>query len=66
MQKNIIYILFAVVFAGMIFQSCQDDPRFPDPGFEIEDQRIEIRRDTADFYDIKMKMKVPNGVQQSI
>ncbi|CAM1339511.1 hypothetical protein [Tenacibaculum aestuarii] len=64
MQKNIIYILFAVVFAGMIFQSCQDDPRFPDPGFEIEDQRIEIRRDTADFYDIKMKMNVPNGVQR--
>ncbi|MCH4551455.1 hypothetical protein [Aestuariibaculum lutulentum] len=58
------YIYSAVLgLLGLaMFQACQSDPVFPDPGFEIGDQRVEVRRDTADYYDISFKMNVPNGV----
>lgn len=60
MKKNILYLLLILMVA---FQACQDDPAFPDPNFEIQDQRVTVRRDTADFYTISMNMNVPNGVQ---
>lgn len=62
MKKQLVNTLFWAVIGLILFQACQEDPIFPDPGFEISDQRVEIRRDTADFYDIKFKMNVPNGV----
>ncbi|OMP30159.1 hypothetical protein [Mangrovimonas sp. DI 80] len=63
MKKNLLNILFLGTIGLLLFQACQNDPEFPDPGFEIEDQRVEVRRDTADFYDINIKMNVPNGVE---
>ncbi|MGJ5642391.1 hypothetical protein [Formosa sp. S-31] len=62
MKKNLVYTLLLGVFGLLLFQACQDDPEFPDPGFEITDQRVEVRRDTADFYNVHMTMKVPNKV----
>ncbi|SFT12710.1 hypothetical protein SAMN04487906_3104 [Zhouia amylolytica] len=60
--NNLIYILLIGCLGLFALQSCESDPVFPDPGFELEDTRVEIRRDTADFYDINLKMDVPNGV----
>jgi hypothetical protein len=65
MRKNLLYILLLGVF-GLFMQSCQNTPEFPDPGFELTDQRVEVRRDTADYYDIKMQMKVPNKVKEIV
>ena len=57
-----ICLFFLAIFS---FQACQSDPEFPDPGFEIGDKRVEVRRDTADYYDIKVKgMSVPNKVER--
>lgn len=65
MKKNILYIILLGVI-GMFIQSCQSDPAFPDPGFELADQRVEVRRDNADYYDIKIDMNVPNGVKEIV
>ncbi|MEH0157701.1 hypothetical protein V6R21_26670 [Limibacter armeniacum] len=62
MKKILINTLLLSLFGLLFLQSCQQDPVFPDPGFEIGDQRVEIRRDTADYYDISMAMEVPNKV----
>lgn len=63
-MKNQLLLTILALFSGMLmFQSCQQEPTFPDPGFEIGDQRVEVRRDTADFYDITMQMDVPNRVK---
>lgn len=62
-MKKTIYIVTFAIMAMLLLYACQKDPIFPDPGFEIGDQRVEVRRDTADFYNIKMKMNVPNGVK---
>lgn len=62
-MKKIIYTIGLGVLAMFLLHACQQDPVFPDPGFEIGDQRVEVRRDTADYYKIKMKMNVPNGVK---
>ncbi len=56
------YLLLVVVLGLALMWSCQDDPEFPDPGFELEDQSVEVRRDTADVYTLSMEMEVPNGV----
>ncbi|MFV0566313.1 MAG: hypothetical protein ACK5NB_10835 [Flavobacteriaceae bacterium] len=58
-----LYILLIGVLVIVAFQACESDPAFPDPGFELTDTRVEIRRDTADYYDINLKMSVPNGVE---
>lgn len=63
MKNNLILTILALFTGMLMFQSCQQEPTFPDPGFEIGDQRVEVRRDTADFYDITMKMDVPNRVK---
>lgn len=63
MKINYIYKVLFVVLSWVVFQACEKDPVFPDPGFELEDQRVEVRRDTADFYDVNLKMNVPNGVE---
>lgn len=63
MTKNFKYIFFVGILGMIFFQACQNDPVFPDPGFEIGDQRVEVRRDTADFYNINIDMNVPNGVE---
>lgn len=56
--------LMAVALAGTLF-ACQDIPAFPDPGFDfISDKTVEVRRDTADSYEIVMRMNVPNGVDR--
>jgi len=62
-MKKYLYILLIGIGGALGFQSCQDDPVFPDPGFDIADQRVEVRRDTADYYNISMEMEVPNGVK---
>lgn len=64
MKKTITYTIILGLSFLLLLQSCQEDPSFPDPGFEIGDQRVEVRRDTADYYDIKMKMDVPNQVKE--
>lgn len=60
-MKKIIYVMLGIM--AIVVIACQNDPIFPDPGFEIGDQRVEVRRDTADAYTIKTKMNVPNGVK---
>ena len=62
MKMKYIYSAVLGLLGLAMFQACQSDPVFPDPGFEIGDQRVEVRRDTADYYDISFKMNVPNGV----
>lgn len=62
--KNVLYTVLMGVFGLLLFQACQDDPAFPDPGFEISDQRVEVRRDTADYYNVHMRMTVPNKVKE--
>jgi len=62
-MKKIFYTIGFGILAMLLFHACQTDPTFPDPGLEIGDQRVEVRRDTADYYKINMKMKVPNGVK---
>lgn len=66
MKKNLSLFVLLGVLTLLLFQSCQDDPIFPDPGFEITEQRVEVRRDTADFYNIHMSMKVPNKVKEIV
>ncbi|WP_143953977.1 hypothetical protein [Robertkochia solimangrovi] len=63
MKNNILYQMVVLVIGLVTFQACQNDPAFPDPNFEITDQRVEVRRDTADSYTISMEMDVPNKVQ---
>ncbi|WP_066220081.1 hypothetical protein [Formosa haliotis] len=63
MKKSLITTLLFGTLAVLLFQACQDDPEFPDPGFELTDQRVEVRRDTVDFYNVHMTMKVPNKVE---
>lgn len=62
-MKKYLYILLVGIVGALALQSCQDDPAFPDPGFSIADQRVEVRRDTADYYNIAVDMEVPNGVK---
>ncbi|MBR8535804.1 hypothetical protein KDU71_09580 [Carboxylicivirga sediminis] len=62
MTKQLLCIFLVGIASLITFQACQEDPSFPDPGFELTDQRVEVRRDTADYYDISMRMNVPNGV----
>ncbi len=64
MTKKIFYVISFVTLAVLFFSSCEDDPTFPDPGFELGNKKVEIRRDTADYCDIKTRMNVPNGVQK--
>ncbi|MBD0824239.1 hypothetical protein [Aestuariibaculum marinum] len=64
MTKNLLYTVLIGIFGLLMFQACQDDPTFPDPGFEISDQRVEVRRDTADYYNVHMRMTVPNKVKE--
>lgn len=63
MKTNIYFILLLCMFSIFTLQSCQQDPAFPDPGFDIGDQRVTVRKDTTDHYDIAAKMNVPNGVK---
>jgi hypothetical protein len=63
MKAKYIYSLLSALLVVFLFAACEKEPSFPDPGFEIGDQRIEVRRDTADVYNIEMRMEVPNGVQ---
>lgn len=60
---NAKYYFGFLILSIIAVVSCQD-PVFPDPGFELEDQAVEVRRDTAENYTVKMGMKVPNGVQK--
>jgi len=49
---------------GLLY-ACEEVPLFPDPGFDFtSDKNVEVRRDTADHYDIVMRMNVPNGVDK--
>lgn len=66
MKKNLLYTFLLGAFGLLMFQACEEDPVFPDPGFEITEQRVEVRRDTADYYNINMAMKVPNKVNQIV
>ncbi|WP_430815147.1 hypothetical protein [Carboxylicivirga sp. RSCT41] len=61
-MKKIIYISIALL--GILY-ACQEDPAFPDPGFDTtSDVSVTVRRDTIDHYYIKGDMKVPNGVNK--
>ncbi len=62
MNSKYIFSVSLVLVSLLLFTACQDDPTFPDPGFELEDQEVEVRRDTADYYNVSMQMDVPNGV----
>ncbi len=62
-MMKIKYLINFATLLTLVLWSCQKDPEFPDPGFELEDQEVEVRRDTADVYSVQMQMEVPNGVQ---
>ncbi len=55
-----ITILLAII--GLV--ACQDDPEFPDPGFEISDKNVVVRRDTINTYHVSFEMNVPNGTNK--
>ncbi|WMI66021.1 hypothetical protein RBH94_02410 [Aestuariibaculum sp. YM273] len=61
-KNNFLYILCCGILGLSLMMSCNNDIVFPDPGFELSDKRVSVRRDTADYYDIKFKMNVPNKV----
>ncbi len=62
-MMKIKYLINIAALLILVLWSCQKDPEFPDPGFELEDQEVEVRRDTADVYSVQMQMEVPNGVE---
>ncbi|MCU4155853.1 hypothetical protein J1N10_07675 [Carboxylicivirga sp. A043] len=65
MFKNKLYTIGATILLGLVaLVACQEDPEFPDPGFEISDKRVELRRDTIDTYHVEFQMSVPNGIDK--
>lgn len=65
MFKNKIYTIGVAILLGLIgLVACQEDPEFPDPGFEISDTSVEVRRDTINTYHVEFQMNVPNGVEK--
>lgn len=53
-----------VLWIGMLCLGCEDDPRFPDPGFDmLTDKQLTVRRDTAESYTIHLKVNAPAGIQ---
>jgi len=61
--KNTIKPVLFVVIALVAIIACDQDIAFPDPGFDLQtDREVDVRRDTADYYDINLTMDVPNGV----
>ncbi|WP_163710054.1 hypothetical protein [Mangrovibacterium lignilyticum] len=65
MFKNKIYSIGLTLFLGVLaLVACKEDYEFPDPGFEIQDQDIELRRDTIDIYRVEIEMNVPNGLNK--
>ncbi len=64
-KKSNIGIMVWVTTLVLGIVACTDDPVFPDPGFDNEtDITVDIRRDTADYYDIVLDVDAPNGVNQ--
>ncbi|MDX8340288.1 hypothetical protein SLH46_13895 [Draconibacterium sp. IB214405] len=60
--KNIKPLLWIAILLIAIM-ACNQDITFPDPGFDLQsDREVDVRRDTADYYDINLLMNVPNGV----
>lgn len=58
--------IFAILvfWIGMLCLGCDDDPQFPDPGFDmLTDKQLTIRRDTAESYTIHLKVNAPAGIQ---
>ena len=38
-----------VFWVGLLCLGCDDDPQFPDPGFDmLTDKQLTVRRDTAE------------------
>lgn len=64
MHKKILSIISLAITVLLLSVSCQEDPAFPDPGFEAGERKVTVRRDTADYYDLQAKMKIYNGVQK--
>ncbi len=63
-NKSIFYIALSFVALIVALGSCKKDVTFPDPGFDaLVDQKVDIRRDTADFYQILLKVDAPNGIE---
>ncbi|WP_167615197.1 hypothetical protein [Maribellus sediminis] len=61
--KNTIKPLLWIAIILIAIIACNQEITFPDPGFDLQtDREVDIRRDTADYYDIKLLMNVPNGV----
>lgn len=55
-------IFFMILFISVLF-SCNNEPVFPDPGFDtVSDVKDTVRRDTIDTYYLEMRIKAPNGV----
>lgn len=53
-----------VLWIGMLCLGCEDDPKFPDPGFDmLTDKQLTIRRDTADSYTIHLRVNAPAGIR---
>lgn len=53
-----------VFWVGLLCLGCDDDPQFPDPGFDmLTDKQLTVRRDTAESYTIHLKVNAPAGVQ---
>lgn len=53
-----------VLWIGILCLGCGDDPKFPDPGFDmLTDKQLTVRRDTAESYTIHLKVNAPAGIQ---
>lgn len=62
-MKQILYIMamIALLFNG----ACEDDPQFPDPGFDMmTDKELTIRRDTAEEFLLQLKVNAPAGIDK--
>ncbi len=66
-MKNTKIFYLLIFLAIFFFGACQDNPSFPDPGFDLSaDKKIEIRRDTADSYDLRLDINAPNGIEKIV
>lgn len=60
-RKNSLKIL--VIFLLAFLSACTDDPKFPDPGFDLlSDKNFTIWRDTADAFTIRLNVKALAGI----
>ena len=59
-------ILYTMTLCAMLFfGACEDEPQFPDPGFDmLTDKELTIRRDTAEEFMLQLKVNALAGIEK--